>query len=83
MNGGDRGGIDQQILTLLIEDRGPWAVAELERALGEQLDVADGIERLRRGGLLHRVGEFVFTSRAAREAAEAWGPLTATREGGC
>jgi hypothetical protein len=45
--------------------------------------VADGIERLRRGGLLHRVGEFVFTSRAAREAAEAWGPLTATREGGC
>jgi Flp pilus assembly protein TadD len=70
--------LDEQILNLLIEDRAPWAVAEVERAVGNERDAADGLARLLHGGLIHRCGEFVFASRPAMEAARLWGPFPST-----
>jgi Flp pilus assembly protein TadD len=74
--------LDEQILNLLVEDRGPWAVAEVERAVGNPRDAADGLARLLRGGLIHRCGEFVFASRPAIEAARLWGPFLSTADEG-
>lgn len=68
--------LDEQILNLLVEERAPWAVAEVERAVGDQRDTADGLARLRHGGLIHQCGEFVFASRPAIEAARIWGPFS-------
>jgi hypothetical protein len=67
--------LDEQILNLLVEERTPWAVAEVERAVGDERDAADGLARLRHGGLIHQCGEFVFASRPAIEAARIWGPF--------
>ena len=74
--------LDEQILNLLIEERAPWAVAEIERAVGNQRDAADGLARLLRSGLIHRCGEFVFASRPAMEAARLWGPFLPTADEG-
>lgn len=70
---------DEAIMGLLVEDRGLWAIGEVERMIGNQLAVADGLARLRRGGLVHQCGDFVFASRTALEAAELWGPYSTGR----
>lgn len=67
--------LDEQILNLLVEERAPWAVAEVERAVGSEQDAADGLARLLHSGLIHRCGEFVFASQPAVEAARIWGPF--------
>lgn len=73
---------DEQILNLLVEHGGPWAVTEVERAVGNQWDTADGLASLLRSGLIHRCGEFVFASRPAMEAAKLWGPFPSTADEG-
>lgn len=70
---------DEAIMGLLVEDRSLWAISEVERMIGNQLAAADGLARLRRSGLVHQCGEFVFASRAALEAADLWGPYSTGR----
>ena len=48
----------------------PWTVEEVGRELAGPNDVIDGVGRLARAGLVHRFGEFVFPTRAARRAGE-------------
>jgi hypothetical protein len=67
---------DEAIIGLLVEDRGLWATGEVERMIGSQLAAADSLARLRRGGLVHQCGDFVFASRTALEAADLWGPCS-------
>jgi len=64
---------DEAIIGLLVEDRGLWSTGEVERMIGNRLAAADGLARLRRGGLVHQCGDFVFASRTALEAADLWG----------
>jgi hypothetical protein len=64
---------DEAIIGLLVEDRGLWSTDEVARTIGNEIATADGLARLRRGGLVHSCGDFVFASRAALEAADIWG----------
>jgi hypothetical protein len=48
----------------------PWSVAELEREIGHHVRAVDAVARLYAAGLIHRVGGFVFASRAAVRASE-------------
>ncbi len=77
---GDPHTLKQALLGLLLEDRPVlWTLAELDRQLhpssetepGSQpdtIDVEDAVEDLYAAGLLHRLGTFVFATRAAHEA---------------
>ena len=63
--------VDQAILSLLLFEPGlgPWAIDELVREIGSRIDVDDSLWRLRRTGVIHRLGDgFVFASRAAAHA---------------
>jgi hypothetical protein len=56
------------ILGLLLNfDSGSlWSVEEVVRQLSSsRLEVLDGLASLEAGGLIHRVGDFVFATRAA------------------
>jgi hypothetical protein len=68
---------DAALLALLTHDHdGLWSVAELSRSMTSSArpsgaadpETEDAIERLHADGLIHRVGEFVFASRAAHAA---------------
>lgn len=61
---------DATVLDLLIGDPFPWSRDELARNLDEPTAADDAIMRLRAAGLVHRLGEFVFPTRAARCADE-------------
>lgn len=62
--------MDESILeSLLCSDAArPWSVAEIEREIGTH-EAVDGIARLARAGLIHRLDGFVWASRPALEAA--------------
>jgi hypothetical protein len=72
--------LDQAVLGLLIHDHtGLWSIAELDRSLqpsgttrgGDEPSrhtTEDAIERLYAAGLIHRIGQFVFATRAAHAA---------------
>jgi hypothetical protein len=67
---------EKRALTLLLEDRLPWSLAELSRELGTSPDednAVDAVTALAGAGLIHRIGEFVFPSHAARRADEIYG----------
>jgi hypothetical protein len=61
---------DGVILSLLLDSdsQRPWTVQEVARDLGDREDAADGLRRLVGAGLVHRLDEFVFASRAALRA---------------
>ena len=70
---------DTALLGLLIHDHdGLWSLPELARSLTSSAQASgdgpptheteDAIERLYAAGLIHRVGGFVFASRAAHAA---------------
>jgi hypothetical protein len=61
---------DKLILHVLCEELVPWTVEEVGHELDSPNDVIDGVGRLARAGLVHRLGEFVFPTRAARRAGE-------------
>lgn len=67
---------DEAIMGLLVEDRGIWSTGEIKRVIGDKIAAADSLARLRRGGLVHQCGDFVFASRTALEAADLWGPCS-------
>ncbi len=72
--------LDEALLGLLIHDHpGLWSITELSRSLTssaqtaesgevETCDTEDAIERLHAAGLIHRLGTFVFATRAAHTA---------------
>ncbi len=72
--------VDEALLGLLIHDHpGLWSLVELSRSLTssaqtaatgeiETCDTEDAIERLHAAGLIHRIGGFVFATRAAHTA---------------
>lgn len=65
---------DDEILRLLFSSPSPWSVAELARELGDS-DAEDGVARLAGAGLVHRTGELVSPTRAARRAIELYEPF--------
>jgi hypothetical protein len=58
---------EKAVLILLFEDRYPWKVEELTRELNHP---TDAIALLAGDGLVHRLGDFVFPTRAARRSDE-------------
>jgi hypothetical protein len=61
---------DRAIMDLLLIDHpGVWSVGEVERELADPVAAQDGLARLTRAGLVHRLGEFVFPTRTAGRAA--------------
>jgi hypothetical protein len=72
--------LDEALLGLLVHDHpGLWSLHELTRSLTSSAQTADGceppahdtedaIERLYAAGLIHRIGQFVFATRAAHSA---------------
>jgi hypothetical protein len=77
---GDPHTLKQALLDLLLEDRPVlWTTTELDRSLNPSsatepghtpstIDVEDAVEDLYAAGLLHRLGTYVFATRAAHEA---------------
>ena len=76
----DPSSLKQALLGLLVQDHtGLWTLTELDRQLHpssdteagatpDTVDVEDAIEDLYAAGLIHRLGMFVFATRAAHEA---------------
>ena len=64
--------IDGVILTVLLasDAQRPWSEEEVAREIEDPIAAADGLKRLARGGLVHRLNGFVFASRAAQVAEE-------------
>ena len=72
--------LKQALLGLLVDDHPSlWSLAELDRSLcpssqtepgcePDRVDVEDAVEDLYAAGLLHRLGTYVFASRAAHAA---------------
>ena len=50
---------------LLVEHDGLWSISELKRLVGDPPGVDDAIARLHALGLIHKLDEYVFASRAA------------------
>jgi hypothetical protein len=68
---GDRmDGSERMVLLVLFRDPFPWTVEELGRELRDQGEAIDAIGRLASAGLVHRLGDFVFPTRAARRSDE-------------
>jgi hypothetical protein len=63
---------DTTILEVLLDDdaQRPWTENEVALVLNDPIAASDGLGRLARAGLIHRLDGFVFASRAALHAAE-------------
>lgn len=59
---------DGNVLGLLIDSGWPWSVDEIACELSNPLAATDAVGRLSGAGLVHRLGEFVLPTRAARQA---------------
>jgi hypothetical protein len=63
--------LDNLVLGLALDEpQWLWSVDEIARELGDEAETQDAVARLAAAGLLHRLGEFVFATRAARRAGE-------------
>jgi hypothetical protein len=63
-------GVHGIVLLLLFDDRMPWTVDELGRELNSRVEAADAVASLAGAGLVHRLGDFVIPTRAARRSDE-------------
>jgi hypothetical protein len=63
---------DNTVLGLMFNDASSWAwsVEEIARELANPAKARDAVSRLIADGLLHRIDDFVFPTRAARRGAE-------------
>jgi hypothetical protein len=60
---------DRNVLNLLFCDSPwPWTVDEIACELHTRIGAVDAVARLAGAGLVHRLGGFVFPTRAARRA---------------
>jgi hypothetical protein len=59
---------DRAIIDVLVDNPGPWAVAELQREFKNPLAVKDSLSRLVGVGMVHQFEGFVFASRTATRA---------------
>jgi hypothetical protein len=67
---GEREGVhDNLVLSVMLDEPFPCTVAELGCELDNLGGTADCVASLVAAGLVHRLGEFVFPTRAARRAA--------------
>ncbi len=70
----DRCEVDAQtdgiVIGLLFDGSWPWSIEELAREFNSRQRVEESVRRLAESGLAHRLGEFVFPTRAARRAVE-------------
>ncbi|MEX1141380.1 MAG: hypothetical protein WEB79_03605 [Thermoleophilaceae bacterium] len=57
--------IDGAILAFLLDRPALRAADEVAREVGDEIAAADGLGRLARAGLIHRLDRFVFASQAA------------------
>ncbi len=66
----DEDRVDRTVLVLLLDRERPWpcSTGELSRELGQ--DPTDALARLYGAGLICRLGEFVWPTRAAVRADE-------------
>ena len=58
------------MLSLLVDSEAqrPWSASEMEPEIGDRVRSADALAALYAVGLIHRLGEFVFATRAAVRA---------------
>jgi hypothetical protein len=63
---------DGNILCWLTQDdaQRPWSVEEIIREYGDRANAVDALARLYGVGLIHRMGEYVWATRAAIRADE-------------
>jgi hypothetical protein len=61
---------DNVVLALIFREKWPWSVEEIGRELNDQTEASDAVCRLLGSGLVHRLGDLVFPTRAARRGAE-------------
>jgi hypothetical protein len=67
--GSEDDAMDMMVLETIIDPcAGLWSAAEVQQTLGSSIDVVDAIARLHGVGLVHKLGEFVFPTRAAVHA---------------
>jgi hypothetical protein len=66
----DEATTDALVLTLLVEARTPWSIEEVGRELADPESATDVVHRLATAGLVHRLGSFVFATRAGVRAAQ-------------
>ena len=59
---------EKEVLYLLFQDPHPWTLDELTREVGKEAETSVGA--LVGAGLLHRLGDFVMPTRAARRSDE-------------
>ncbi len=66
----ERGDPKRAVLALLLapEDQRPWLAREIELEVGDHVATVDALDQLYGEGLVHRLGEFVFATRAAVNA---------------
>lgn len=62
----DRDDMSIMGVLLVAHDQRPWSVEDLIREHGDRLRAIDSLDRLHRGGLIHRTADdLVFPTRAA------------------
>ena len=61
--------VDVAVLGLLLSTDRPWSVDEVSREIGDPVEAEDSLARLYGAGLVHRLQDFVFATRAAVQAA--------------
>jgi hypothetical protein len=62
---------DASVLGLLCADGPwPWSLEEIARELQDRIGAEDAVARLVGAGLVHRLVDLVFPTRAARRASE-------------
>lgn len=59
--------LQHTLLDLLLTDESPglWSNEEIAVAMGDPVVAVDAVDTLHAAGLLHRLGDFVFPTRAA------------------
>jgi hypothetical protein len=53
------------VLELLTGEPVLWSIDELAREIGDRVTAVDAVARVHADGLAHRLGDFVFATRAA------------------